>query len=87
MSKTVEDKIKDILVDQIGAEVDEITASASLAHDLGMDSLDVVEFVMVVEETFGFEVPDDDIDVFEEKEDGPKFGEIVAYIEKKTASA
>jgi acyl carrier protein len=57
---TVEEKVKQIIVDQLGVEPAEVTPSASFVDDLGADSLDRVELVMALEETFGVEIPDSD---------------------------
>ena len=57
---SVEDKVKHIIVEQLGVDEDEVKASASFVDDLGADSLDVVELVMALEEEFGLEISDDD---------------------------
>ena len=54
---SVEDKLKEIVAEQLGVEQASITAEASFASDLGADSLDVVEMVMKIEEEFGVELP------------------------------
>ena len=56
----LEDKVKDIIVEQLGVNVDQVTSEASFIEDLGADSLDTVELVMAFEEEFGAEIPDDD---------------------------
>ena len=56
----LEDKIKDIIVEQLGVNADQVTAEASFIEDLGADSLDTVELVMAFEEEFGAEIPDED---------------------------
>ena len=56
----VEDKVKNIIVDQLGVDEEEVTADASFVDDLGADSLDTVELVMAFEEEFGLEIPDED---------------------------
>lgn len=55
-----EDRIKEIIVEQLGVEEDQITADASFIDDLGADSLDTVELVMAFEEEFDIEIPDED---------------------------
>jgi len=55
-----EDRIKEIIVEQLGVEESEITTEASFIDDLGADSLDTVELVMAFEEEFGIEIPDED---------------------------
>ena len=54
-----EDKIKEIIVEQLGVEESEITSDASFIDDLGADSLDTVELVMAFEEEFDIEIPDE----------------------------
>jgi acyl carrier protein len=57
---SVADKVKSIIVEQLGVEEDEVTLDASFTDDLGADSLDIVELVMAFEEEFGIEIPDED---------------------------
>ncbi len=57
---SVEEKVTQIIVDQLGVEASEVTPGASFVDDLGADSLDRVELVMAFEEAFGLEIPDDD---------------------------
>ena len=54
------DKVKSIIVEQLGVDEEEVTAEASFTDDLGADSLDIVELVMAFEEEFGIEIPDED---------------------------
>jgi acyl carrier protein len=56
----VEDKVKQIIVEQLGVEEGEVTQNASFVDDLGADSLDTVELVMAFEEAFEIEIPDED---------------------------
>jgi acyl carrier protein len=56
----VEDKVKQIIVDQLGVDAADVTATSSFVDDLGADSLDRVELIMALEETFGIEIPDED---------------------------
>jgi len=56
----LEDKVKEIIVEQLGVNADQVTNSASFIEDLGADSLDTVELVMAFEEEFGTEIPDED---------------------------
>ena len=58
--KNVEDKVKQIIVEQLGVDEGEVTQNASFVDDLGADSLDTVELVMAFEEEFGIEIPDED---------------------------
>ncbi|MCK4437031.1 acyl carrier protein [bacterium] len=55
-----EEKIKQIIVDQLGVEADKVVPEASFIDDLGADSLDTVELVMALEEEFDIEIPDED---------------------------
>ena len=71
------DKVKDIIIDKLGAEDDKITESASFMDDLGADSLDTVELIMELEEEFGLEIPD------EEAEGLLSVGQAVDYISNK----
>ncbi|MDA8335732.1 MAG: acyl carrier protein [Peptococcaceae bacterium] len=69
------DRVKTIIVDQLGAEESEVTMEASFVDDLGADSLDIVELVMALEEEFDLEIPDD------EAEKIRTVGEAVKYIQ------
>ena len=77
--KTNEERIKDIIVEQLGVNADQVTPEAKLMEDLGADSLDAVELVMALEEEFGIEVPDD------EAEKLTSMGDIKTYIDKSDA--
>ena len=56
----VAEKVKSIIVEQLGVDEDEVTLDASFTEDLGADSLDIVELVMAFEEEFGIEIPDEE---------------------------
>jgi len=56
----LEDKVKEIIVEQLGVSADQVVPGASFIEDLGADSLDTVELVMAFEEEFGAEIPDED---------------------------
>jgi acyl carrier protein len=56
----VEDRVKQIIVDQLGVDAADVSAASSFVDDLGADSLDRVELIMALEETFGIEIPDED---------------------------
>jgi acyl carrier protein len=60
MAESIEDKVKQIIVDELGVEESEVTANARFIDDLGADSLDTVELVMRFEEEFGIEIPDEE---------------------------
>jgi len=71
----IEQKVRDIIVEQLGVNADQVTTEAKFIEDLGADSLDTVELVMAFEEEFGIEVPD------EEAEKLLTVGNVVQYIE------
>ena len=56
----VEEKVKEIIVDQLGVDEKQVNSEASFIDDLGADSLDTVELVMALEEEFDIEIPDED---------------------------
>jgi len=72
----VADRVKKIIVDQLGVEEDLVTLEASFVDDLGADSLDTVELVMALEEEFGLEIPDEDAEKI------TRVKEAIEYIEK-----
>jgi len=72
----VADRVKKIIVDQLGVEEELVTSEASFVDDLGADSLDTVELVMALEEEFGLEIPDEDAEKI------TRVKEAVDYIEK-----
>ena len=77
---SVEDKVKSIIVEQLGVDANEVTPEASFVDDLGADSLDTVELVMAFEEAFNIEIPDEAAEKIQKVKDA------VAYIEKSTAT-
>ncbi len=60
MAEEVLEKVRRIIIDQLGLNEDQVTPEASFIDDLGADSLDTVELVMALEEEFGLEIPDED---------------------------
>ena len=70
------DKIKEIVVDQLGVEEDQVTLDASLTKDLEADSLDAVEVIMAVEEEYGIEIPDEEVEKFS------TLADMVNYVEE-----
>jgi acyl carrier protein len=60
VSASLEEKVKKIIIDQLGVDEAEVTPEAKFIDDLGADSLDTVELVMALEEEFGVEIPDED---------------------------
>ena len=61
-NSTIEQRVNSILAEQLGVESDVLTPEANLVDDLGADSLDVVELVMALEEEFGVEIPDEEVE-------------------------
>ena len=72
----VEERVKQIIVEQLGVEEAEVTSSASFVDDLGADSLDTVELVMAFEEAFDIEIPDEEAEKIKTVQDA------VDYIQK-----
>jgi len=60
MAGNIEERVKEIIADQLGISVDQIKPESKFVDDLGADSLDVVELIMAFEEEFGVEIPDED---------------------------
>jgi acyl carrier protein len=75
VEKTIEQRVKDIIVEQLSAKPDQVTPEAKFIEDLGADSLDTVELVMALEEEFDAEIPD------EEAEKLQTVGDVIKYIE------
>ena len=73
----LEDKVKDIIVEQLGKSPDEVESDSSFIEDLGADSLDTVELVMAFEEEFGAEIPDEDAEKL------TSVGGVVSYLREK----
>ncbi|MDR2463041.1 MAG: acyl carrier protein [Verrucomicrobiales bacterium] len=75
--KTIEDKVKEIIVEQLSVNPEQVTPEAKFIEDLGADSLDVVELLMAFEEHFSIEVPDEDAEKL------ASVGDVLKYIEEK----
>lgn len=75
--KSIEERVKEIIVDQLGVSADQVTSEAKFVEDLGADSLDTVELVMALEEEFDVEVPDDEAEKLQAVKD------VVTFIEGK----
>lgn len=73
----LEDKVRDIIVEQLGVNADQVKPEASFVEDLGADSLDQVELVMAFEEEFGAEIPDTDAEKL------TTVGKVVEYLKSK----
>ena len=76
MASTVEQKVKEIICEQLGMSEEEVTLDASFIEDLGADSLDLVELVMRFEEEFDIEIPDEDAEKIQSVRDA------YAYVEQ-----
>jgi acyl carrier protein len=75
---SVEERVKSIIVEQLGVDAEEVTPEASFVEDLGADSLDTVELIMAFEEEFGVEISDDEAEKIRKVKDA------VDYIDKST---
>jgi acyl carrier protein len=78
MAKPVEERVKEIICEQLGVEEDEVTPKAKFIEDLGADSLDTVELVMAFEEEFDLEIPDEDAEKI------VTVGDAIQYIKDNT---
>ncbi|AXA35093.1 MAG: acyl carrier protein [Candidatus Hydrogenedentota bacterium] len=78
---SVEQKVREIVAQQLGKNVDQVTPEASFRDDLGADSLDVVELVMALEEEFGVEIPDEDAEKIQ------TVGQAIDYLKEKVGSS
>jgi len=77
---SVEERVKQIIVEQLGVDAGEVTPTASFVDDLGADSLDLVELVMAFEEAFGIEIPDEDAEKISTVKDA------IEYIDKHASA-
>ncbi len=73
----LEDKVKEIIADQLGVESEKVVPEAKFIDDLGADSLDVVELIMAFEEEFGIEIPDEDAEKIQ------TVGDVINYLKEK----
>lgn len=80
MSEDLGTRIRTIVVEQLGVEPSEVTPNASILDDLGADSLDVVELVMALEESFDIVVPDEDVERLQ------TIADVQQYLELRTAA-
>lgn len=77
MSQAVIDRVKKVVVEELGVKEEEVVDAASFTEDLGADSLDVVELVMALEDEFGIDIPDEEVGEIK------TVGDAVSYIGKK----
>jgi len=73
----LESRIKEIIADQLGVEIEKLRDDANFVQDLGADSLDVVELVMAFEEEFGIEIPDEDAEKIR------TVGDVINYLKER----
>ncbi len=76
----LEERVAEIIVEQLGISRDEVRPAASFIDDLGADSLDIVELVMAMEEAFDVEIPDDDAEKIQ------TIGDAINYLKEKTGA-
>ncbi|NPB06217.1 MAG: acyl carrier protein [Aquificae bacterium] len=74
---SLEEKVKEIIAEQLSVEPEKITPEAKFVEDLGADSLDVVELIMKFEEEFGIEIPDEDAEKIQ------TVGDVIKYLQEK----
>lgn len=72
------DKVKELIIDQLGAEEDAVTAEANIQEDLGADSLDIVDLIQTIEDEYDLTIPDEAVESIK------TVGDIVSYIENNT---
>ncbi len=70
---SIEERVRDLIVEQLGVDADKVTNAASFVDDLGADSLDTVELVMAFEEEFGLDIPDEDAEKMVSVSDAMKY--------------
>lgn len=74
----VEEKVKNIIVEQLNVDAESVTPDANFIEDLGADSLDIVELVMTMEEEFDLEIPDEDAEKIK------SVGDVISYVQTKS---
>ena len=80
MSESIEARVREIIINELGVEPEKVTDDASFVEDLGADSLDAVELTMAVEEEFGNEIPDAEVESI------GTFGQALAYLRENQNS-
>lgn len=81
MTEDIAAKVKAIIAESLGVDINEVTDQASFVNDLGADSLDTVELVMALEEQFGIEIPDEDAEKIQ------TVGQAIEYIKNKVSQS
>jgi acyl carrier protein len=81
MADSIQEKVKEIIVEQLGVNPEQVVPEAKFIEDLGADSLDTVELVMAFEEEFEIEVPDEDAEKLQ------TVGDVYKYVEEKQGAA
>lgn len=76
-SSEISERVKSIIVEQLGVGPEEVTPEASFIEDLGADSLDIVELIMALEEEYDIEIPDEDAEKIQTVKD------VISYIEER----
>ncbi len=76
MSEGTENRVREIIINELGVESEKVTDDASFVEDLGADSLDTVELVMAFEEEFGLDIPDEDAEQMR------TVGDAIEYLKK-----
>ena len=77
---SIDERVREVVVEQLGVNPEQITPEAKFVEDLGADSLDTVELVMALEKEFSFEIPDEDAEQLQNIKDA------IAYIDKNCAN-
>ena len=77
---SIEERVRDLVVEQLGVSEDQVNPQASFIDDLGADSLDTVELVMAFEEEFGIDIPDDDAEKMS------SVGDAIKYLQENSKS-
>jgi len=78
MAKSVDERVKEIIVEQLGVDEEDVNPEAKFIEDLGADSLDTVELVMALEEQFGIQIPDEDAEKI------VTVGDAISYIKENS---
>ena len=73
----IEERVRNIIVEQLNVDAESVTPDASFVEDLGADSLDIVELVMTMEEEFDLEIPDEDAEKIK------SVGDVITYVQTK----